>query len=74
MHDKEKAKALYRAVLRPEWGDIESFLREERERHVSALIRAGDEQTSDRLRGRIAELDTLLALPDQARQFRKDNS
>jgi hypothetical protein len=74
MSEIDDTKALYRTVLRPEWEALAVFLLSERERCITALINADTQQKSDRLRGRISELDILIRLPDQARQFRKENS
>lgn len=49
------------------WRRVVAHLKADRERHVNDLIRPQtDETVTHRLRGRIKQIDELLALPDRA--------
>lgn len=65
---------LARAVLNPSWQFVKEHLLKQREMRITALLNTLDADESNLLKGQIRELDTLLRLTDQSKQFVKERN
>lgn len=65
---------LARAVLNPSWQFVKEHFMKQREMRITALLNTLDADESNLLKGQIRELDTLLRLTDQSKQFVKERN